>query len=322
MGTVGIHASHELFPPGELLARVRRAERAGFAAAMCSDHFHPWVPSQGNSGFSFAWLGAALQAMAFPLGTICCPFGRYHPAVVAQAAATLADMFPGRFWLAVGTGQALNESITGAAWPDKPERRATLREAVDVIRALWAGEAVTHTGRVRVRDAKLYTKPATRPLLFGAAVTAETAEWVGGWADGLLTVSAEPKGLREVADAFRRGGGAGKPMYLQAMVGYDADEERAWQSAAARWPIAVLGQDELQSLPTPDAMAAAAGRVTAADLKDKGLRVSADLKRHADWIAGDLALGFERVFLHPVGPDPDRFIDVFGEKVLPAFAGR
>lgn len=317
MSAIGFHASHELFSPSALLALARRAEAAGFGAAMCSDHFHPWVPSQGNSGFSFAWLGAALQATALPLGTICCPFGRYHPAVVAQAAATLAELFPGRFWLALGTGQALNESITGAAWPDKTERREAVREAADVIRALWAGETVTHRGRVRVEGAKLYTRPATPPLLFGAAVTAETAAWVGSWADGLLTVGGEPADLREKVAAFRAGGGAGKPMYLQAMVGYDPDEERAWATAARNWPVAVLGQDDLQDLPNPDAMARAAGRVTASDLKGKKLRVSADLKRHADWIAGDLALGFERVFLHHVGGHPERFIDTFGEKVLP-----
>lgn len=318
MALIGFHASHELFPPGALIGHARRAEAAGFGAAMCSDHLHPWVPSQGESGFSFAWLGAALQATSLPLGTICCPFGRYHPAVVAQAAATLAEMFPGRFWLAVGTGQALNEHVTGRPWPEKPERRATLREAADVIRALWAGETVTHRGRVRVEAAKVYSRPATTPLLFGAATTPETAEWVGSWADGLLTVNAPPDALRKVVDAFRRGGGAGKPMYLQAMVGYDPDEARAWEAAAESWPVAVLGQEQLQSLPTPEAMAAAAGRVTANDLKEKGLRVSSDLSRHAGWLRGDLELGFERVFLYTISGNPERFIDTFAEKVLPA----
>ncbi len=316
MALIGFHASHELYPPGALLGHVRRAERAGLRAAMCSDHFHPWTPRQGQSGFSFAWLGAALAATDLPLGTICCPFGRYHPAVVAQAAATLAEMFPGRFWLAVGTGQALNEAITGEPWPEKPERRQALREAAEVIRALWAGETVTRRGRVRVEAARLYTRPATPPPLFGAATTPETAEWVGSWADGLLTVSAEPDQLRKVVEAFRRGGGAGKPMYLQAMVGYDPDEERAWRAAAENWPVAVLGQDQLQALPTPEAMAAAAGEVTPADLKGR-LRVSSDLGRHAAWLRGDLELGFERVFLYTITGNPEPFLDVFAEKVLP-----
>ena len=317
MALVGWHASHELYPPGELLRLARRAGAAGFGAGMCSDHFHPWTPRQGQSGFAFSWLGAALQATAIPFGSVCCPIGRYHPAVVAQAAATLAEMFPGRYWLAVGTGQALNESITGDVWPAKPERRARLREAVDVIRALWAGETVTHRGGVRVESAKLYTRPERPPLLFGAALTPETAEWVGGWADGLLTVRHQPDGLREVADAFRRGDGDGKPMVLQAAVGYALDETEAWRDAHARWPVAGLGQDLLQDTPTPDLIAAEAAHVRIDDLRGK-LRVSSDLARHVEWVRGDFAAGFEAVYLHFVGRDPDRFIDTFAEKVLPS----
>ncbi|VTS00668.1 -methylene tetrahydromethanopterin reductase : F420-dependent oxidoreductase, G6PDH family OS=Crinalium epipsammum PCC 9333 GN=Cri9333_4069 PE=4 SV=1: Bac_luciferase [Gemmata massiliana] len=317
MKTVGWHASHELYPPGKLIRLARRAEGAGFRAAMCSDHFHPWTPQQGESGFAFSWLGAALQATRLPFGSVCCPFGRYHPAVVAQAAGTLAEMYPGRYWLALGTGQALNESITGGAWPAKPERRAYLREAVDVIRALWSGETVTHRGLVRVEGARLYTRPAAPPLLFGAALTAETAEWVGSWADGLLTVGHEPDRRRAVVDAFHRGGGEGKPMALQAAVGYAPDEGEAWGDARARWPVAGLGQDLLQDCPAPERIAAAAAAVRAEDLRGK-LRVSSDPGRHVDWIRGDFAAGFGAVYLHFIGRGPDRFIDAFAEKVLPA----
>ncbi|HEY1189327.1 MAG TPA: TIGR03885 family FMN-dependent LLM class oxidoreductase [Gemmata sp.] len=317
MKIVGWHGSHELFPPGELLRLARRAEAAGFKAGMCSDHFHPWAPQQGQSGFAFSWLGAALQSTSLPFGSVCCPIGRYHPAVVAQASATLAEMFPGRYWLAVGTGQALNESVIGEAWPGKVERRARLREAVDVIRALWDGETVTHNGLVTLKEAKLYTRPVRAPLLFGAAITAGTAEWVGSWADGLLTVGHDPDGLREVVEAFRRGGGAGKPMALQAAVGYAPGEEEAWRDAHARWPVAGLGQDFLQDAPTPDLIAAEAKKVRIDDLRGK-LRVSSDLARHIEWIKGDFAAGFEAVYLHFVGRDPDRFIDRFAEKVLPA----
>src|SRR3954466_8772571 len=116
-GIIGFHASHELHPPGALLRHVRRAEQEGFRAAMCSDHFHPWTPAQGQSGYSFAWLGAALRDSSLPLGTICCPAFRYRPAILAQAAATLAEMFRGRFWLALGTGQVVTEHITGEGWP-------------------------------------------------------------------------------------------------------------------------------------------------------------------------------------------------------------
>src|SRR3954462_3616377 len=144
MVRIGFHASHELFPPRELLRMVEDAERAGFGAAMCSDHFHPWTERQGQSGFAWAWLGAALQATRLPFGVVCAPGQRYHPAIIAQAAATLAQMFPGRLWVALGTGQNLNEHINGGPWPPKPERQARLKEAVTVIRALWAGETVDH----------------------------------------------------------------------------------------------------------------------------------------------------------------------------------
>jgi alkanesulfonate monooxygenase SsuD/methylene tetrahydromethanopterin reductase-like flavin-dependent oxidoreductase (luciferase family) len=170
---------------------------------------------------------------------------------------------------------------------------------------------------VRVEAAKVYSRPAEPALLRGAATTPETARWVGSWADGLLTVNAEPDAQRMVVEAFRAGGGLGKPMYLQAMVGYDPDEERAWQAAAENWPIAVLDQTRLQNLETPERMAAACGTVRPSDLKGK-LRVSADPKQHVAWIREDLELGFERVFLHTVGGNPEQFIDAFGEKVLPA----
>lgn len=322
MPLIGFHCSHEMFPPSELLRHAGRAERAGFAAAMCSDHFLPWHPNQGQSGYSFAWLGAALASTNLPLGTICCPYRRYRPEIVAQAGATLAEMFGDRFWLAVGTGQALNEHVTGDPWPPKPERRAHLAEAIDVIRRLWAGETVTHRGRVVTEAAKLFIRPKTPPLLFGAATTPETAKWLGPRVDGLLTVNQEAEGLRKVVDAFRSGGGEGKPMYLQAMVGYDPDEETAWRAAVENWPIAVLDQEQLQSIETAEEMAKAAGTPTPDDLKGKGLRVSSDLGRHVAWIEGDLELGFERVFFYTISGNPERFIDTFGEKVLPKVAGQ
>jgi coenzyme F420-dependent glucose-6-phosphate dehydrogenase len=119
MAIIGYHASHEQFRPGDLLRYVQLAEQAGFGAAMCSDHFHPWSERQGQSGFAWAWLGAALEATSLSFGLVNAPGQRYHPAIIAQAAATLADMFPGRFWIAVGSGQALNEHITGERWPSK-----------------------------------------------------------------------------------------------------------------------------------------------------------------------------------------------------------
>src|SRR4051812_48474107 len=163
MTRIGFHASHEQFSPSELLAIVKHAEAAGFDCAMSSDHFRPWGAAQGHSGFAWSWLGAALATTTLPFGVISAPGYRYHPAVLAQGAATLAEMFPGRFWLALGSGQRLNEDIAGLAWPEKTERNARLRECADIIRALLAGETVSHRGRATVVEAKLYSRPAEPP---------------------------------------------------------------------------------------------------------------------------------------------------------------
>src|SRR3954451_24134073 len=181
MVRIGFHASHEQFSPSELLHYVRAAEAAGFDCAMSSDHFRPWASVQGHSGFAWSWLGAALQATTLSFGAISAPGYRYHPAIIAQAAATLSEMFPGRFWLALGSGQRLNEDITGLPWPNKAERNHRLAECASIIAALLRGETVTHSGRVTAVDARLYSLPKTPPKLLGAAVTEATAELVGGW---------------------------------------------------------------------------------------------------------------------------------------------
>ena len=169
MTVIGFHNSHEQIHPAQLLRDVQHAEQVGFTAAMCSDHLVPWNPRQGHSGFAWSWLGAALATTGLPFGAVNAPGQRYHPAIVAQAIATLGAMFPGRFWVALGTGEASNEHITGDRWPRKEVRNARLRECVDVIRALLAGEEVSHDGLVTVDRARLWTLPAEPPKLYGAA---------------------------------------------------------------------------------------------------------------------------------------------------------
>jgi coenzyme F420-dependent glucose-6-phosphate dehydrogenase len=317
MPIVGYHASHEQFSPSDLLRHVQAAERAGFAAAMCSDHFHPWTEAQGQSGFAWSWLGAALQATDLSFGTVSAPGYRYHPAVLAQAAATLASMFPGRFWLAVGSGEALNEGIIGGRWPQKDERNARLRESADVMRALWAGETVTHRGLITVEEAKLYTRPIDPPLLFAAAITPRTARWAAGWADGLITINQPPDKLRQVVDAFRDGGGADKPMALQVHVSHADSDDEARRLAMEHWSATFFESAVLADLRLPAQFSAAAELISPA-VVDEHVRCSADYERHVDWLSADLELGFERIYLHQVGPDQERFIETFGEHVLPA----
>jgi probable non-F420 flavinoid oxidoreductase len=317
---VGYHASHEQFPPSELLSLARLADEAGFGGAMCSDHLTPFSEAQGQSGFAWSWLGAALEATRLPFGVVTAPGQRYHPAIVAQAAATLAEMYAGRFWVAFGSGENLNEHVTGDPWPPPEVRRARLRECVDVARALWAGETVTHYGLVRVAQAKLYTRPATTPRLFGAAVSPESAAFVGGWADGLITVNRRAEAMRRVIEAFREGGGAGKPMYLQAHVAYAPDEGAALAAAHEQWRTNALTGPLLWDAPLPAELDAAAAFVRPEDVR-ASVRVSSDLGRHRAWLEADRELGFERVFVHQVGLDQLRFLDAFGRHVLPGLGG-
>lgn len=316
MAIYGYHASHEQFAPSALLAYVRAAERAGFRAAMASDHFHPWSEAHGESGFTWSWLGAAMQATALPFGVVNAPGYRYHPAIIAQAAATLAEMFPRRFWIAVGSGELLNEHITGERWPAKHERNLRLRECADVMRALWAGETVTHRGLVTVEEAKLYTRPAVAPRLIGAALSVETARWLGGWADGLITTSQPRDRLRRVVDAFREGGGEGKPLLLQVKLSHAATEQEAIAAAHDQWRTVVFDSAVLADLRMP-AQFDAASRFVQPDEILPFVRTSTDLGRQAAWLHEDAALGFDEIFLHSVHRDQTRFIEDYGEKVLP-----
>jgi coenzyme F420-dependent glucose-6-phosphate dehydrogenase len=310
------HASHEQFAPSRLLALTKQAEQAGFDGFFSSDHFHPWSEAQGQAGFSWAWVGAALAATNLPGRMICCPGYRQHPAVVAQAAATLAEMFEGRFWLAVGSGQALNERITGEVWPAKDQRNARLKECAEIIRALWRGESVTHRGLVKVEEAKLYTRPATPPLLVGAAVTEKTAEWLGGWADGLITTSRPPKELRAMVEAFHRGGGEGKPLFLKVGLSFDRTDGAARAGAHQQWRAVAFPNELLTELRTPREFDQAGRHVRPEDM-DAMIRISSSPAQHVEWLAQDAELGFREIILHNINTNQAEFIEVFAEKVLP-----
>jgi coenzyme F420-dependent glucose-6-phosphate dehydrogenase len=319
MAVIGFHASHEQFLPSELLALAGHAEDAGFQAIKSSDHLKPWAEAQGHSGFAWSWIGAAMARSSLPFGLITAPGYRYHPAVVAQGAATLAEMFPERFWLALGSGERINEDVTGLPWPEKAERNARLGECVAIIRALLAGETVTHRGRVDAIDARLYSLPAIPPKLYGAAVSEATAEWVGSWADGLLTIQAEPGRLRRMIDAFRRGGGEGKPMVLQAGLNWDVSETAALTGAHEQWRFCAAGGEVNWDLRLPADFERIGRLVQPEDMRE-ALNISADLGRHAAWLASYIELGFSEIYLHQVGRNQRAFIDAFGSEVLPRLA--
>lgn len=315
----GYHCSHEQFPPSLLIKYVQAAEEAGFTAFSSSDHFYPWSEQQGQSGYAWSWLGAALQATDLPGGVVCAPGQRYHPAIIAQAAATLAEMFPQRLWVALGSGQALNEKITGAEWPAKAQRNQRLRECVEIIRALWAGETVTHRGLVEVEETKLYTRPEVPPLIIGPAITPKTAEWVGSWADALITINHPYEKLKEVVEAFRRGGGEGKPMYLKVQLSYSKEKDKALQGAYEQWRTNIFESVLLSDLRLPKQFEVAAKFVKPEDMYDY-VRISNEAEQHIEWLQQYLDLGFSELYLHNVNREQEEYIETFGEKVLPALS--
>jgi probable non-F420 flavinoid oxidoreductase len=316
MTEYGIHASHEQIPPADLLSAVIAAERAGFDAAMCSDHFSPWSERQGQSAFAWSWLGAALHATNLSFGVVNAPGQRYHPAIIAQAIGTLGAMFPGRFWAALGTGEFSNEHITGGDWPRKEVRNARLRESVDVIRDLLAGETVTRDGLITVDRARLWTRPETPPPLVGAAVSTATAEWCAEWADGLVTVNAPEQHLRETIAAYRGAGGRG-PVCLQVHLSWAGSEAEAEETAYDQWRSNVFAPPVCWDLELVEHFDVVSEHVTMQQLRSV-VNVSADLGAHIEWLRGYAALGFDRIYLHHVGQDLGPFIEAFGAKVLPA----
>jgi probable non-F420 flavinoid oxidoreductase len=315
MPVIGLHASHEQIHPSQLLADVRAAEQAGFTAAMSSDHFSPWSRRQGNSGFAWAWLGAALATTQLPFGVVNAPGQRYHPAIVAQALGTLSAMFPERIWAALGSGEASNERITGDAWPRKDIRDARLEECVDVIRRLLAGEEVSHDGLVTVNRARLWTLPDPAPHLVGPAVSVQTAGRVAGWADGLITVNQPHDKLREMVRAYRSRGGQG-PLRLQVHLSWDPVEARAEEIAHDQWRSNVFPPPVSWDLESAELFDVTSERVTVEQVREV-VHVSSDLGQHAAWLQEYLDLGFDELYLHHVGQEQSAFIDAFGSEVLP-----
>lgn len=312
---IGYHASHEQVPPSSLLTAVVRAEEIGFDGAMCSDHLAPWGIAQGESGFAWTWLGAALASTSFSLGVVTAPGQRYHPVISAQAIATIEEMFPGRFWAAMGSGEAVNEHVTGDDWPPKQRRNARLEASVDVIRDLLAGREVSRSGVISVHRARVWSRPAAPPPLLGAAVTAETAAWVAGWADGLATVAQPLDILRKVADAYAGAGGTG-PRVLQVHVSLEDTETAALQVAREQWRHSAIS-GSLWDIEQPEEFDARAGDPTDDQLR-KGALVSDDASELADRVAELAGLGFDRVYIHGIGTDQSAFLQRAEKDLLPA----
>ena len=311
MALICYHASHEQFAPSELVKYAVLAEEAGFGGIHSSDHFHPWSKRQGQSGFSFSWMGAAMQATSIPFSVVCAPGQRYHPAIVAQAAATLAEMFPGRFNLELGTGEAINEVITRTGWPDKKIRNERLLECAGIIRRLWQGEEVTYSGHVQIQQARLYTLPVQKPLLLCAAISKETARWAGSWADGLITTAEHEtdNNLPKIA-AFRENGGGEKPVYLQYGFSYARNRKDAEEGVFDQWRSNILPRTTLANLRTVSDFDEAGKDITLRQVAD-AVPIYTSMEKLKRKIGEFAQLGVSRIMLHNINPLQKEFIQDF-----------
>ncbi|KAB1109352.1 TIGR03885 family FMN-dependent LLM class oxidoreductase [Neorhizobium galegae] len=315
---IGYHASHEQFSPSELLEYVQAAERAGFQAVMTSDHLAPWSARQGNSGNNWAWLGAAMAKTSLPFGSLAIPGGwRYHPVVLAHLVATLSEMFPERLrWIALGSGEALNEYAVGRGWPDKTERNERLEAGTEIVRALLAGETVNSDHPpLRTNQAKLWSLPEKPPILLGAALTLGTATRLGEWADGLVTVRKPVHEMKQMIEAFRTNGGAGKPLALQLQVSWAPTIDRARTAAWHEWRNAVVKADMLAELKTPGEFDAALQDVSPEEL-DEYIPLITNGRDLLDLIEESASCGFDEIYIHNVSRDQNGFLNFMAEQVF------
>ncbi len=315
MPAFGYALSSEEHRPMDLVRNAKMAEDAGFTFALISDHFHPWVDKQGESPFVWAVIGGIAHATeTLRLGTgVTCPTIRIHPAILAQAAATAADMMPGRFFFGVGTGENLNEHVLADRWPAYDLRNDMLEEAIDVIRMLWTGETITYYGdHYDVEEARIYTLPDELPPIYIAASGENSAEMARQIGDGLITTAPS----KEVLNAFRQGDGADKPMYGKLTVCWAEDYDDALDTAYDYWAFTALPGELSQELPTPTHFEQAIELVTREHLAEK-LTIGPDAQAHLDAIQTYVDAGFTHIYIHQIGPDQAGFIDFYQNAILP-----
>jgi coenzyme F420-dependent glucose-6-phosphate dehydrogenase len=321
---LGWKAGCEQYSPGDLLKQAVAADRTGFDSINVSDHFHPWS-EDGQSCFTWTWLGAAAALVKrIELGTgVTCPILRYHPAVIAQAMATVDFMSPGPTYLGLGTGEALNEYSAVGKWPDYNVRQDMLRESIDLIRALWTGDKVSFCGyHYCSQDAKLYTKPKRDIPIFISSLVPESAYFAGQYGDGLITGGNSPDVLRQILDNFDQGArDAGKdpaamPKQIECFVAYTDEEETAMEEWKKYWAGTKIHAMLLQRLYTPK-MSATNGSVVSNDVIRKTMCISKDPGEQAQYAQNYIDMGFNRLYFHSAGPDQLAFIKGYAGNVLP-----
>jgi coenzyme F420-dependent glucose-6-phosphate dehydrogenase len=315
MTTIGYWLSSEEHTPSDLVRHAQRAEELGFTDAMISDHFHPWIDRQGQAPFVWSVLaGIACTTKNLKIGTgVTCPIIRTHPAIIAQAAATTAAMMPGRFFLGVGTGENLNEHITGEHWPPFAVRLAMLEESIEIMRALWEGGLKSHRGKYyTVENARLYTLPEEPVQIMVAAAGKESATMAGRVADGFVNSSSD----REPVEVFEKAGGKGKPRHGQLSVCWAKTREEAIRTAYEIWPTSALKGDLGRELPLPKHFEDAASIVTE-DMIAESAICGPDPEPYLEKIREFEQAGFTHIYLHQIGPDQEGFFNFYTRELAP-----
>jgi coenzyme F420-dependent glucose-6-phosphate dehydrogenase len=329
---LGYKASAEQFGPNELLDFACLAEARGFDSVFISDHFQPWKHTGGHAPFSLAWLGAlGARTSRIAMGTsVLTPTFRYHPSVIAHAFGTLGTMFPGRVVLGLGTGESLNEvPATGLAWPEFKERFARLREAVALIRRLWAEERVTFEGQYYcTHNATVYDRPNSPVPIWVAAASAAVAKYAGRAGEGFICTSGKARELYteallpNVAAGLEASGDPGRAFdwMIEIKVSFDTDRERARQDTH-HWAALALKPEEKTSVKDPIEMERLADALPVEQTASRWI-VSADPEAQVEGIRPYVELGFRHLVFHAPGPDQARFLNLYAEQVLPRLRER
>ena len=325
--TIGYAAMLEQFHPAECVRLTALAEQHGFSGCMAADHFQPWVPAQGQAGFVWNVLTAVGERTSGDMGPgVTCPSFRFHPAVVAQAAATLEAMYPGRSWLGLGTGEALNEHVVPGYWPEAGERSARMWEAIELINKLFtaslAGKDVKHKGQYfQMETTRLWTMPEQAPPILVATAGPLNAKKTGRFADGIITVGAPLEKIDGLFAKFAEGAReAGKdpdamPKVLQLHMSWAPTDEEALANALDQWPNGGMRFPKAD-IRSPHDFAEMAKLVRPEDFAGR-MVISSDPDEHRAYIQRFVDLGFDRVYLHNVGRNQEQWIEVFGRDVLP-----
>lgn len=312
---LGYALSSEEHSATALVKNAVEAEKTGFSFALISDHYHPWISAQGQSAFVWAVLGGISQRTeSLSIGTgVTCPLIRIHPAIIAQAAATIGQLFEGRFFLGVGTGENLNEHIIGAGWPPIRIRQLMLKEAIELIRLLWEGKNTNFEGEYyTVEDARIYTRPQTPPDIYVAASGPVSATLAGEMGDGFIGTSAD----KEIITTFENAGGKAKPKYGQMTVCVAETEQKALDIAMKWWPNSAIPGQFGQEARLPVYFEQTAKLVTPEEVQ-KNYILGSDPEAHLEELKKYVEAGYDHIYVHQIGPDQEIFFRFYEKEIIP-----